>query len=139
VSVMVIDASIVAAWTLDDEHSDAGSRLLAEAQRCLRITSTLCWHEYRSILVVNQRRNRLLREALPSLLQKARRLGIQAYDSDDEQVLTLALHHNLTAYDAAYLALALDHDAILATNDKQLARAALACQLELRTLLETPL
>lgn len=39
-------------------------------------------------------------------------------------ILTLAEHHGLTAYDAAYLALALEQQSPLATLDRRLAEAA---------------
>ena len=45
-------------------------------------------------------------------------------DLDDNfAVLSLAQRHNLTAYDAAYLELALREKAILATLDRRLAEA----------------
>jgi len=40
---------------------------------------------------------------------------------DDELILHLTFQHNLSAYDAAYLALAVQENAIVATNDKKLA------------------
>ena len=43
---------------------------------------------------------------------------------DDRSILTLAERHTLTAYDAAYLALALDRQLPLATLDRKLTEAA---------------
>jgi predicted nucleic acid-binding protein len=43
---------------------------------------------------------------------------------DDHAVLTLARVHQLSAYDAAYLALAVAESAALATLDRKLAAAA---------------
>jgi len=74
---------------------------------------------------------------IPALLLRVERFRI------DEQVLTnhtriieLAIRHQLSAYDSAYLALALEMGAMLATNDRKLAQAAFAEEVELRTSLE---
>ena len=47
-----------------------------------------------------------------------------ARTADNTSILTLAERHTLTAYDAAYLALALDRQLPLATLDRTLAEAA---------------
>ncbi|KXU37526.1 hypothetical protein AXK11_02190 [Cephaloticoccus primus] len=134
---IVIDASMAAAWTLDDEKSVAGERILHEVRAFLRITTTLFWHEYRSILIANQKRRRVSQERIPAMLREVRALEIAEYQLDDDEVIiALAFQYNLSAYDAAYLALALKENAILATNDKKLAQAALTCGLELRTVLD---
>jgi len=52
------------------------------------------------------------------------------------RIISLAIKHRLSAYDAAYLALAVKEGAILATNDRKLAQAAFAEGVELRTALE---
>ena len=44
-------------------------------------------------------------------------------------VMEVALDHGLNAFDAAYLALALERGDAIATMDKQLQRAAQACEL----------
>jgi len=69
-----------------------------------------------------------------------RALGIEELEvPNDDIVLTLGLRHGLTGYDASYLALAIEERAILATNDKQLAQAALREGLGLRTMLDLAL
>lgn len=52
----------------------------------------------------------------------------------DQAVLALAVKHALTAYDAAYLALALASDLPLATNDRRMAAAARVEQVPVRGL-----
>jgi len=59
------------------------------------------------------------------LLQDMRELEMKEHpQNNDESIISLAFRHNLSAYDAAYLALAIQENALLATNDKKLARAA---------------
>jgi len=133
---MVIDASMAAGWTLNDEKTEAGDKILDEMKECYSITPSLFWYEYRSILVNNQKRGRLTKEKIPILLKEVRALEIEEYNLDnDDAVISLAFQHNLTAYDAAYLALAIQKNAILATNDQKLARAALIANIDLRTAL----
>jgi hypothetical protein len=49
----------------------------------------------------------------------------------DDQILELARRHGLSAYDASYLALALDQNLPLGTSDRQLAAAALRESVEI--------
>jgi len=134
---IVIDASMAISWLMEDEKTPASNQILAELTTLKPISTTLLWHETRNILVLNEKRGRLDKGGALRLLQSLQEIAIEKQqDSADDLVCALAFQHNLTAYDAAYLALALEHYAILATNDKQLARVALACQLELRTLLD---
>jgi len=119
VKSIVIDASIAATWTLEDEKSETARRILKEVKNLVPITTSLFWHEYRNILVINARRGRIEKDQLPAHLQKIHSLGIKEMMSDnDTHILSLAFQHNLSAYDAAYLALAISADAILATNDR---------------------
>jgi len=134
---MVIDASMAAGWTLDDERSETGDKILDEAKNGYLITPSLFWYEYRSILVNNQKRGRLTEEKISLLLKEVRALEIEEYSLDnDEAIISLAFQYNLSAYDAAYLALAIQENVILATNDKKLASAALTANIKLRTVLE---
>jgi len=124
---IVIDASMAAI---------CGDRILDEVKQNHALTTSLFWHEYRTILVTNHRRGRLARNKVVILLDDIRALEILEYpQTNDEMVIALALDHKLSAYGAAYLALAVQQNALLATNDVKLARAALAEGMELLTTL----
>ena len=131
---LVVDASVAAAWVLPDEDNAAADAILHRVAVEGGIVPSLIWHELRNILGVAARRGRLPEaEVVPSLL-RLRRLPLESVDmaaSGDAGVVTLATRHRLTAYDAAYLALALDRVRPLATADKALRRAADAEGLEL--------
>jgi len=134
---IVIDASMAISWLMEDERTPAGNKILAELTVLTPIATPLLWHEVRNILVQNEKRGRLEAGGALPLLQSLQALGIKkCEDSTDERICALAFQHQLTAYDAAYLALALEYDAMLATNDRPLARAARASGLTLRTLLD---
>jgi predicted nucleic acid-binding protein len=81
----------------------------------------------RNVLVVNERRGRIDPPGSAAFLVDLARLRIDLErQADGEILLALARTHRLTAYDAAYLELALRADAPLATLDRKLAAAARA-------------
>lgn len=72
-----------------------------------------------------RRRKRIEFALVAEGLQKLRGLPMTILPLfDDEPILTLAERHNLTAYDAAYLALTVERELPLATLDRRLAEAA---------------
>jgi predicted nucleic acid-binding protein len=81
--------------------------------------------EIRNILAMSERRGRIgAGEALLGM-ERVRRLPFEdAGVGGDGGTLLLAARHTLSAYDAAYLALALNRSVPLATLDRKLATAA---------------
>ena len=121
---VVVDASIAAAWLLPEEDSDAAEALIAALSGMPPVPS-LFWHEARNILVMAERRGRIVAGEAAAAMGRLRRLALEdAGAGSDGAVLALATAHGLTAYDAAYLALAQERDLPLATLDQKLAGAA---------------
>ena len=123
----VLDASVTACWCFPDEQSvvaDAALRRLTDEEALVPSLWTL---EIRNILVVNERRGRIEPEDSDAFLRDLSLLPIRIRDdADAESLLELARGHNLTTYDAAYLCLALQTSAPVATLDRSLARAVQA-------------
>ncbi|MEQ1930925.1 MAG: type II toxin-antitoxin system VapC family toxin [Parvularculaceae bacterium] len=122
---IVIDASIAAAFVLPDEQSDIADKALRYLISDVGFVPSLFWHEIRGLLVASERRRRISADEIAVFLVQLRSLAV--HDSgagDDHEVLRLSRAHGLTAYDAAYLALALWERAPLATTDKNLRAAA---------------
>ena len=91
------------------------------------LTPSLFLHEMRSLFVMAARRGRGSKDDMLLQLDVVEKLyGKHAGSGDGLAIARLAFKHNLTSYDATYLALALDHEAPLATLDKALAAAAKA-------------
>ena len=87
----------------------------------------LFWVELRNILIVGERRGRLLAGAAEDFLEAVDGLGIQLdTQTPSARVLDLARRHRLSAYDALYLELALRLALPLATLDAALGEAARA-------------
>jgi predicted nucleic acid-binding protein len=125
VAGLVLDTSIAATWLFEDEASDESQALLRSLKESGAYVPSLFWHEARNMLINGLRRKRLLIEQLPVLMAFVRALPLQDCGAGpDNQVLNLAARHNLTAYDAAYVELAMSKRATLATKDKRMTAAA---------------
>ena len=88
---------------------------------------SLWWFEVRNILVVSERRKRIMEAGTTSFFRDLARLRIRV-DREPEEVAVMrfARAHRLSVYDAPYLELALRERSPLATLDKELADAAAA-------------
>jgi predicted nucleic acid-binding protein len=123
----VVDASIAAGWLLPDERTEIADALAMRMQSEDALAPDLFWHEIRSLMVTAARRNRIPEAALYLSLERLATVPLRnAGASDALTVARLAIRHGLSAYDAAYLDLALREKAPLATLDKKLAAAARA-------------
>ncbi len=114
---MVIDASIALAAVLPDEVSAFARAAIAVAVREGLVVPALWPYEIQNGLAMALRRNRIDVESLSDALDALRGLGaeLQAPQALGQE-LRLARTHELTAYDAAYLAVAVNTGATLATQ-----------------------
>jgi len=120
----VIDASIVAAWLLPEEYSDTSEAVIATIEAPCPVPS-LFFFEVRNILAMSERRGRISAGGALVNMERVRRLPLDdAGIGGDSFVLLLTANHGLSAYDAAYLALAINRSIPLATLDRKLAAAA---------------
>jgi len=123
----VVDASIVAAWLLPDEQTPQTDALLDQLVASPALAPDLLRHELRSLFLLAVKRQRVREAFLPWALQRFHSLPIRILGpSEDHAVLALAQRCQLSAYDAAYLMLALEENRPLATLDRKLAAAARA-------------
>lgn len=127
---LIIDASLALSWLFERKSKDERScanEVLNEMEKSEVLVPEL-WHlEIVNTLLVAERR-RVVTEA--QTLDFLNRISILPIKTDStklairrESILLLAREHNLSAYDATYLDLALKNDAILATFDTDLAKA----------------
>ena len=123
----VVDASVTAAWCLRDETATAADAALDRLLDDEAVAPSLWWFEVRNILVVSERRGRIEPADTDTFLSNLVLLPIRIEaEPNDRRVVALARKHGLTAYDAAYLELALRHGAPISTLDRALAGAARA-------------
>jgi len=122
---IVVDASMAAAWLLPDEFSEASDRILRLLQATDGLVPSIFRHEVRNILLIAERRKRVMPAKVDELLGRLAALPVRdGGHSDDHDVIALARTGGLTAYDAAYVALALSTGSSLATLDRAMAAAA---------------
>jgi len=123
--LIVVDASIALAWILADERDPRAERALDAVLETSGIAPSIWLYEVTNSLLVAERRQRLdrpVRNALADLVAlnitvvEPRGFPVTEYD--------LAVKNELSVYDAAYLHIAVEHSAALATLDAKLARAA---------------
>ena len=123
----VLDASVTACWCFPDEQSAAADVAMRRLLGDEAIVPPVWSLEVRNILVVNERRGRIEPEDSDAFLRALLLLPIRIRrDTDESALLTLARTHGLTAYDAAYLDLAVRNAVPMATLDRSLARAVRA-------------
>ncbi|MBY3166889.1 PIN domain-containing protein [Rhizobium laguerreae] len=122
----VVDASVAAAWLLADEESRTAEEALSFLETEDALVPGLFWHEMRNILLTAERRKLISNDVLACLMRLTS-LPLRTVSSEDHlPILRLAGKYQLSAYDAAYLALAVAENVSLATLDAGLERAASA-------------
>lgn len=119
---IVLDASAGLKLVRAEAGSDDASQTVADAARSC--VPALFWLEVVNVLAG---RHGWSGAAVIEAIHELESLGIETVEADRASVLAvidLVERHDLTAYDAAYLALALSLDADVATADRRLALAA---------------
>jgi len=130
VAEFVLDGSLALAWYFKDE-ADAYADAVAAGFPATRATVPAIWPlEIANGVLMGERRQRSTEAQAAKWLGYLVRLPIYLDDGTSErawgEVLGLARAHRLSAYDAAYLELALRRGLPLATLDEKLKAAALA-------------
>lgn len=123
----IIDASLAMNWYLTDEQDREYSISVFAALGQREILVPSLWiYEISNVLLVAQRRSRISVERIQYVLETVTGFNLRIDEIFPESALRLsrlALHHELTIYDAAYLDLALRSRAPIATKDKALLKA----------------
>lgn len=123
-SGVVIDASVALAWCFPDEASNYADEVLVALEGNAVLVPTLWPIEITNALLVAERRDRVKQSEIRRFVELLSGLTVimasQTVAQSVGGILPLAREHGLSAYDAAYLEVALRHGAPLATLDKNL-------------------
>ena len=123
--MLVIDASIAAAWLYHDENEAIAELTITRMAEEEAAAPVLWQYEIRNLLLMGVRRNRIDPQTMRERLEAVGALPIRIdHEPDLGQALDLAEKHRMTFYDALYLELASRHNAELATLDKALQASA---------------
>jgi predicted nucleic acid-binding protein len=126
---IVIDASVALAWCFPDEASDYADSVLLAVENQAIIVPGIWSVEISNALLVGERRKRIRQPEVRRFVDLMNGLSVaedrQSFSDTVGNVLPLAREYDLSAYDAAYLDVAVRHEIPLATLDDEL-RAACA-------------
>ncbi|ACX51410.1 PilT protein domain protein [Ammonifex degensii KC4] len=121
---VVVDASVSLKWALDDEeHVEEAVALRDSAvfERRFEMFAPSLWvYEVANGLLVAVRRGRITLEAGEKALRYFLALGVHLADPEPVDIYRCAARYMISVYDAAYLALAEQLDAVLFTGDERL-------------------
>ncbi|MGI9302103.1 MAG: type II toxin-antitoxin system VapC family toxin [Gammaproteobacteria bacterium] len=128
---MVLDCSVTAAWLFEDETSALAEAVLEQLGDGWAARVPPVWVlEVCNVLLVGERRGRLTKARSTVFWETLRALPIavdeRASMATAPAVVALGREHQLSAYDAAYLELAVREAVPVATLDQRLAAAAQA-------------
>ena len=127
-SRFVLDASVVLTWCFPDENAAAAQNVAGLFKQGGTAVVPSFWpHEVLNALLVGEKRGRISNQLVRSFLHDLAALPIMLEQFHAQVVFDriqrLSREYGLTAYDSAYLELALDSNSPIATLDKDLARA----------------
>jgi len=128
VSRFVLDASVVLTWCFPDENADLAQHVARRFKQGDTALAPSFWpHEVLNALLAGEKRKRISKEMIRSFLDDLAVLPVTLEQIPAgivfDRIQFLSRKHGLTAYDAAYLDLAVESRLELATLDEALMRA----------------
>ena len=119
-TLLVVDASIVAKWLIPERHSAPARRILGEGNNLL--APDLLWAELGNVLWKKSRAGELTAEEARDLLHDLRRFPISTIPSFGliGLALDIATRFGRSVYDSLYLALAMGRHCQVVTSDRRL-------------------
>jgi predicted nucleic acid-binding protein len=132
VSQFVLDASTVLTWCFPDEEAQKAQEISERIAAGGTVVVPAFWrHEILNTLLVGERRKRITPALTQTFIEDLNRLPVNVDDQTTASVVfqttqSLCRKHGLTAYDAAYLEIAVRNRYPLATVDEDLKKATIA-------------
>jgi len=132
---LVLDASVTLSWCFEDQQTGFSESVLAAVgQGASPLAPPIWMYEVINVLATARRKKLLDQATAAAFWNKVCKLVAVVENpekSTAHEILELAEKYRLTAYDAAYLELALREGLPLATLDKDLKKAAHAAGVRL--------
>ena len=130
----VLDNSVVTGWYLSDQSSDYSRAIAKRLQSDRALVPPLWQMELANVLRTACTKGKLPLAHARQIIDTLGQLPIEVDAGPapgQRQLFELAMRHDLSSYDAAYLELAMRHGLAIATLDAQLKRAAAAAGVDL--------
>jgi predicted nucleic acid-binding protein len=122
---VVLDSSIAMAWVLDDEESALANHAVEAAFHSVAHVPALWLYEVQNVLALAVRRRRITLDDALEACDALASIPVRIHAPQGVgRELALATPSAMTAHDAAYLCIARDTQAPLATLDEPLRAAA---------------
>ena len=117
---IVLDTSVAAAWDLDETGCAAARKWQAEclAGRIDVLVPSLHFLEFANVLRTYVRRRELTAAQAEAIYELHLDAPLTVAEPERASLLRTALEYDVTAYDAAYIQLALASDAVLVTAER---------------------
>ncbi len=128
--MLVVDCSVTMGWCFDEEQSAYCDEVLVELASKEAVVPVIWLCEVANVLAVAERRKRIREAESLRFLHLLSTFPIWLDDELDQgktvEILSLARQLGISAYDAAYLELAIRRNCTLATCDRKLKKSAKA-------------
>ena len=128
---LVVDNSVVMSWLFEDEVSAYADDILDQLPDLNLLVPAIWSLEVSNVLLVAEKRGRLSNEDIYQFVNLLMQLPIEVvvedYRRSMQRILSLGRSNEISAYDAAYLDLAIQNVCPLATLDHKLNKAAKRC------------
>lgn len=123
---IIADISVVLAWRFEEKQTEQALDVLRLIEKVGLLVPTLWWSELENGILMGERRNRATPVESAAFLKLVRDLPIRTDDAPrheiSDAIINIGRQHHLTAYDAAYVELAIREGASLATFDTAIRR-----------------
>lgn len=130
-SGFVLDCSVAMGWCFEDEADPYSDAVLGDLADAGAVVPSIWPLEVANVLLTAERRKRISKAQSRRFLELLQGLPISVDDASVSRAwdgaLSLARDHDLSAYDAAYLELAMREGLPIATRDDLLRKAARRC------------
>ena len=131
--MFVLDCSVTMSWCFEDENSQYAAKVLEKLKTDSVLVPRL-WHlEVLNVLLIAERQRRITTDKSDVFLNYLTNLPIETdvmpVTIQDKEIIALARKYQLSAYDTAYLSLAVGENIMIATQDRGLKAAAKALEL----------
>ena len=132
---VVVDASVALAWCFPDEGSDYADRVLVAVEGHVVLVPALWSIEITNALLVAEKRKRIkqveTRRFIDLLSELTVVMDARSVADAVSDILPLGREYVISAYDAAYLDVAIRHGVPLATLDSNLRKAGSSAGIEI--------
>ncbi len=117
--MIVVDTNVIVYLMIEGEKTEAAQRTFRQDSNW--VTPVLWRHEFLNVLATLVRHGGIEIEQAADIWQKSVRLfSLAEQDVDMLSALRLACRHDISAYDAQYVALAMEFSVPYVTEDRQM-------------------